>query len=97
MTEIILSVYFINENNLKELETIYKKDILSSMPGTPAVFAVGKRIVIQTIHTDDLFDPSFKCTRDNVWLCTDQEFNERFDIVEDENMTETFALIALKK
>ena len=96
MIEEILSMIIITNDNLDELRRLYEKDVLSSDPETPVEFKVGKVIVTQTMHSPDLFDASFKCTRENNWIATREEFDARFVIRNDGHKTDTFALIDRK-
>lgn len=93
MTE-VLTAYFITEENLARLKSENEAAILPSVAGSPIEFKVGKVIVVQTIKTADLFDESFACTRENSWLSTRREFDQRF-IISDE-VSEDFAIIARK-
>ena len=97
MTEIILSVTFITPENLAEAERIYsKKDVYSSKAGYPLEYAAGKVIVTRTIHTPDLFSETWKFTNEHHWLATREEFDAKFNVVNDGNRTDQFALITQK-
>jgi hypothetical protein len=94
--EEILSVIIINQENLAEAKRLYEAKVLASVPGAPIEFKIGMVIVTQTIHTDDLFASSFKCTQENIWLATRNEFDAKFNMVDDGNKTDTFAIITRK-
>ncbi len=94
--EEILAVYIINEENLDALKKEYGTDIMPSSLGTDVEFKIGNVIVIQTIHSLDLFIDRFKCTKQYVWIAPLSEFNEKFNIVDDAHKCETFAIITRK-
>lgn len=94
--EIILSMTVITNENIIELEHVYKEIILPCKPGDPITFEVGKVIVTQTINTIDLFDERFGGRHRTDWLCTRAELDAKFNIVENQHKTHDFAIITKK-
>jgi hypothetical protein len=97
MTEIILSAIFLTDENVADADRIYKDKIFAADPETSRQIQVDKVIVTQTIHVPDLFAPhKFKFTYENHWLTRRDWFDQRFNIIDDDNRTDTFALITQK-
>ena len=99
MPEIIMSAYFINEENANDFRSDSAFDnIVAAISSGPArSITPGNVIVVQTVHIDDPFEPAkFKTTHNDYWLATREEFDRAFNIVDDANRTDTFALITHK-
>lgn len=96
MTTINYSAEFITPANQMTITNVYKKkDVLPSIPGTRIEFEVGKVLVTQRVNLPDPFFRQFQFTVEHVWICTREEFDNKFDVTERDS--ETFALVQLKQ
>lgn len=91
MFEVIWSADFITEENRTILETTYNNRQFGLTD-----FKVGLVVVVQTINSSDPFDPRMGIRNENCWLVTREEFDSKFTIKDDDNKTDTFAIITPK-
>jgi len=91
--EEILSVFFVTNTNCEDLKTYYETQTWPTTAGDEVKFIPGMMLVTQTIHVVDLFNSTYKFTHTSNWICTIEEFNSRFTIINDANRTPTFAII----
>lgn len=98
MIQPIISALFVTDENLQTvLRTLQDKNILPTPNNPSKNIEIGMVLVTRRINQIDLFDDRFGTMDENIWLCTRAEFDCMFVFIEDENRTENFGLIKLKK
>jgi hypothetical protein len=91
----LLSCFPIDRDNIETLHALYGANVYRRIGGETKKFVVGKILILETIMTPDLFDATTTNVNRNAWICTRDEFEKMFVVIE-QSRTLQGSLIRLK-
>jgi hypothetical protein len=95
MLEENLGCQLVTAKNLATILEVYKP-LLPTQENNTVTPQPGDIIVIRRVNVFDLFDNNLIHWFEHYWLCTPDEFDQKFEMVDGEYLSTTFSLIRLK-
>jgi hypothetical protein len=96
--EIILTAHIITEENKAFLTTEYEADdVKSSSNGGPTSFEPGYIAIVRELSVPDVISPHIHNRITTVWIVPKEEFDSKFDLIDDIWRTKEFGRIRRKR